>query len=159
MSSEFQLVPLLMLAPVLLAVGYFDLRYLRIPNILSLIGLGIFALTFPLLGWSETGARLLIAAAVLLVGTLAFAARLFGGGDVKILSVLMLFIPSGSLMLYSWGFSAAMMLGILFVLVLRRTPVVRHSSWKGIRSKGKFPMGISIALSGLVHPIAVQLVS
>jgi prepilin peptidase CpaA len=159
MSGGFQLVSLLMLAPVLLAVAYFDLRYLRIPNILSLIGLGIFALTFPLLGWSETLARLAVAAAVLLVGTLAFAARLFGGGDVKILSVLMLFIPSGSLMLYSWGFSAAMMLGILIVLVLRRTPVVRHSSWKGIRSKGKFPMGISIALSGLVHPITVQLIS
>jgi prepilin peptidase CpaA len=159
MTGYIQLVPLLMLAPVLVAVGYFDLRYLRIPNLLSLIGLGIFALSFPLLGWSEVGTRLGVAAAVLLVGTLAFAARLFGGGDVKILSVLMLFIPSGSLMLYSWGFSAALILGILLVLVLRRTPVVRHSSWEGIRSHGKFPMGISIALSGLFHPVAIQLIS
>ncbi|TMV67782.1 hypothetical protein FGG78_31750, partial [Thioclava sp. BHET1] len=36
--------PLLMLAPVLLIVAYCDLRHMRIPNMLSLIALGLFAL-------------------------------------------------------------------------------------------------------------------
>ena len=39
-----EIVPMLLLAPVLMAVAYFDLRFMRIPNILSLMVVAVFAI-------------------------------------------------------------------------------------------------------------------
>ncbi len=68
-----ELLPLMLFAPVLVAVAYHDIRYMRIPNVLSLIGLGLFVLTAPLVGWEELGLRLLSAAAVFAVGIVVFS--------------------------------------------------------------------------------------
>jgi prepilin peptidase CpaA len=153
------LVPLLLMAPVLIAVAYCDMRYMRIPNMLSLIAIGIFVVTAPLIGWPEAGLRLAVAAVVFILGFIAFAFRLFGGGDIKMLSALMLFVPTQTLALYAYVFSAAMLIGIVFILSLRAGPWFRDSSWISMQAKGKFPMGISIALSGLLHPAIVAALS
>lgn len=152
---DTDLIPLFLLAPLLLFVGYSDLRYMRIPNLLSLIALALFVLTVPLIGWEEAGWRLLASGIVFGIFFVAFAFRLFGGGDVKMMGVLMLFIPSQSLGLYAYGFSFSMLLGISLLLLVRVLPFARESSWLGISSTGKFPMGISIAMSGLIHPIVL----
>jgi Flp pilus assembly protein protease CpaA len=51
-----ELLPLILLAPVLAAVAYFDLRYMRIPNALVLIATRRFSFSAsPILGWPEAG--------------------------------------------------------------------------------------------------------
>jgi prepilin peptidase CpaA len=149
------LLPLILLAPVLAAVAYFDLRYMRIPNALVLIALALFVVSRPILGWPEMGLRLLAGAAVLVTGFVLFAMNLFGGGDAKMMAALMLFVPSGTYTLFGYGFSAAMLAGIGLILLLRTVPVLTASGWVSLQQRGTFPMGISIAMAGLLHPVMV----
>lgn len=146
------LIPLICFMPVLVATAYFDLRYMRIPNYLSFIGLFIFAATAPFLPMQEIGWRLLTAAAVFVVGFIGFVMRMFGGGDVKLLSVLVLFVPSLALPLFGLVFSASMLLGIAFVATLRSMPGATSTSWVSLQVRKKYPMGVSIALAGLSFP-------
>lgn len=150
------ILPLLLLAPVLVAVAWFDLRYMRIPNYLVAAALVLFVLTLPLLGWGEIGARLAAATLVFAFGASLFAFSLFGGGDVKMMAALMLFVPSSSYTLFAMGFSVAMLAGIAAVVALRQVPFLDRSAWVSLQGHGTFPMGISIAGCGLVHPLVVQ---
>jgi prepilin peptidase CpaA len=72
------------------------------------------------------------------------------------LAALMLFIPSQTYSLFALNFSAAMLLGISFILMLRSAPGLEKTSFDGIASRGKFPMGISIAGAGLMHPFVIN---
>lgn len=156
MVVSMELLPLILLSPILLAAGYCDLRYMRIPNVLSLTAIALFILTTPLIAWPELGARTLAALIVLTLGLVAFAVRILGGGDVKLLAALMLFVPSQSYFLFSLCFSVSMLIGVLFILTLRAAPWWNDVDWVAIRSVGTFPMGISIAMSGLAHPILIN---
>lgn len=150
--------PLLLIAPFLVAVAYFDLRYMRIPNMLSLILLAVFAMVAIVSPPGDVMPRVAVAAAVLAVGIVAFGFRLFGGGDVKVLSALMLFIPVWSIGIFALVFSASLLAGIVAITVMRRIRVLRHSTWTAFQTV-TFPMGISIALAGLVHPfVALSLI-
>lgn len=159
------LIPLIVIAPILVAVAWGDLRHLRIPNALALAAVAVFVVASLIAPPADLAWRLVVAASVLVLGFAAFCLRLFGGGDVKMLAALMLFIPVPTLMLFSWVFSAAMLAGIALILGLRRSPMLAGAArgWKGLSPEsarlGRFPMGISIALAGLVHPVAVTLLA
>ena len=146
-------IPMLILAPVLVSVAYFDLRFMRIPNILSLLVLAVFAIAMVFLPPVDLLARLAIAASVFLLGFIGFSFRLIGGGDVKILSALMLVVPTGGIALFANVFSASMLLGIIMVLAIRRFPSVNSLGWKSFGGSHRFPMGLSIALTGLTFPV------
>lgn len=151
------LLGIICLAPVMVAVALHDLRYMRIPNSLTLIAIGILAvvaITFPP---SDYLIRLTVALSVLALGMLGFVFRLFGGGDVKILSALMLAIPSHGLVTFAYVFSAAMFAGIAIVLSLRQFPTTASWGWKSFGGSSGFPMGLSIALAGLSFPLVVLL--
>lgn len=147
--------PLMLLVPVLLAVGYFDLRYMRIPNGLALLSLALFAACAPFLPADELQLRLTVALCVLVAGFLAFAFNLFGGGDAKMLACLALFIPATTYPAFLQLFAVALAFGMLAVLAIRRIPAARRSSWRGLAEMRGFPMGVSIALAGILHPIAL----
>ncbi|MEM6824749.1 MAG: prepilin peptidase [Pseudomonadota bacterium] len=146
------LLPLLLLAPLLVAVAWFDLRYLRIPNWLVVAALLLYVVTVPLIGFEEAGLRLLAAFIVLAVGTVSFAFRLFGGGDVKMLAALVLFVPSQSYVLFGYTFAVSILLGISLIMTMRRTPFVRDLNLASLKAIGAFPMGISISAAGLALP-------
>jgi len=154
---QVELVPLVLLAPVLIATAISDLRWLRIPNTLVLIALAIFAVSCPFLPIAETGLRLLTAAITLVVGFALFSLRLFGGGDVKMFAALMLFVPSQERLLFMQIFAFSLLLGSLTTLALQSAPIARQLHWESTRRKGKFPMGISIALAGLLLPVMAGL--
>ena len=147
--------PLVLLTPVLCAVAWSDLRHLRIPNRLVGVALGLFVLCIPLLTGSEVAWRLGAALVVFALGTLAFALRLVGGGDVKMLAALMLFVPSQTWNVFGYGLSLALVAGVLVVLALRAAPVLRNADLAVIRARGKFPMGISLALAGILHAVFI----
>ncbi|MEO6298293.1 MAG: prepilin peptidase [Paracoccaceae bacterium] len=147
------IVPMLLLAPVLVAVAYFDLRFMRIPNGLTLITLGVLALIILFFPPADLWARLAIAGLVFALGCVGFAFRMVGGGDVKILSALMLAVPTSGIAVFANVFSVSLITGIILVLTLRRFPIVAKLGWKSFGGSTKFPMGLSIAMAGLAFPL------
>ena len=146
------ILPMLLLAPIMVAVAYFDLRFMRIPNSLTLITLGIFVIVALLFPPADLWARLGIAGLVFVLGCVGFASRLIGGGDVKILSALMLAVPANGVAVFANVFSVSLIAGILVVLTLRRIPQSSSWGWKTFGGSHKFPMGLSIAMAGLAFP-------
>ncbi len=149
-------VPLFLLAPLLITVAYFDLRFLRIPNVISLVAIALFLVTLPFFPPSHLAMRLGAAALVFAFGFTAFAFGMIGGGDVKILSVLMLFIPPVHMAIFANVFAVSMLAGILVVLSLRHFPATSLWGWKSLAATRKFPMGLSIAITGLAFPLVAQ---
>ena len=152
-----EIVPLVLLGPVLLATAYSDLRRMRIPNVLSLVAVSLFLVSAPFFLTAEAATvRVLQAGATFLAGFVMFAFRLLGGGDVKIFAALVLFVPAPTFSLFLLLFSAAMIFGMALMPVLRALPGAASLGWVSLRPDARFPMGISIALSGLVHPVVVS---
>ncbi|MBD3802347.1 hypothetical protein BMI90_14100 [Thioclava sp. L04-15] len=154
---SLQLLPLVALAPLLFMVAFSDLREMRIPNRLVLIALGLFVLCAPLLGWSEIGARLTVAGVTLAIGYVLFTLRAFGGGDVKFLTVLMLFVPSAAVAQFLIVFSVSLIIGSGIAIGLQRAPVAARLDWMTCRRRGKLPMGISLAMAGLALPYVLAI--
>jgi prepilin peptidase CpaA len=146
-------IPLFLMAPLLVAVAYFDLRFMRIPNMISLIAVALFLATLPFFPPSHLAVRLGAAALVFGLGFTAFAFGMIGAGDVKILSVLMLFVPPVHMTIFANVFSASMLAGIVVILSLRRIPVTSTWGWKSFGGTTKLPMGLSIAMTGLAFPL------
>lgn len=154
--STHYLVPLLALAPLLVAVALSDLRKLRIPNSYCLAAVALFAVAAAAGLAPDFALRIVVAASVLVLGFAAYCLKLFGGGDVKFMAVLLLFVPVESLQLYAFVFSAAMLAGIAAFLSLKRLPAAAALDWRSMAPGRQLPMGVPIALSGLLHPLAVM---
>ena len=138
----------LIIAPILIYAGYCDLRYMRIPNAISLVLVAIFAATQILHPSGDLTNRLVAAAGIFALGYVGFSLRLVGGGDVKFLSALALFVPTDRLLLFANLFSASLLLGVAFIMAAQRSPLA-STGWRSFSSRGRFPMGISIAMAGL----------
>ncbi len=150
-----ELLPLVLLSPVLVWMAFSDLKYMRIPNILVCIALGAFVLLAPFLPLESVLFRIATATGVFLIGFVLFAFRVFGGGDVKMLAALMLFIPHVTLSTFGLLFSMSMLLGMGIVITARASPWAAGSRWVSLRAPGYFPVGVAIALAGLMHPWVV----
>lgn len=149
--------PLLLIAPLLIAAAYCDLRFMRIPNSISLILVAVFVVAALLYPPPDVLTRLTAASIVFGLGFTAFGFHLIGAGDVKLLSALVLFIPANGLILFANLFSASLLIGVASILLLRRSRFAGAPGWKSLSGSRKFPMGISIALAGLAFPAAVGL--
>ncbi|MDD9719730.1 prepilin peptidase [Sulfitobacter sp. PR48] len=140
-----------LVAPLLIAVILYDLRLMRIPNVLVglflIVALVSLPLTEPL---SEILWRLLAALAVFGAGLALFAARLMGGGDVKLMAALTLLIPTAALPVFGLLFSVGIVLGVLGLMVMRRLADRNQTRWHSLREHGRFPLGLSIGMAGLV---------
>ncbi|WP_170476434.1 prepilin peptidase [Ruegeria arenilitoris] len=155
MSPEFvQLGPLILIAPLLIIMALHDLKFLKISNFLVLAMIAVFLLSAPFfLTWQEISYRILFAVAVFFLGFAGFAFRLWGGGDVKAIAALVLFVPSYSLLLFFFCFAASMGIG-MFVVVSCRFLVLPQCVWSALRPKAGYPMGVSIAMAGILLPFA-----
>lgn len=144
---------LVLLTPLLVAVALFDLRYMRIPNAISLLAIALFAVFALIAPPDDLLLRVIAAAVVLGVGFIAFALGLFGGGDVKILASLMLFVPTAGLNAFAIHLACGLTFGIALVLALRKMPAILREGWVGLADQRGIPMGVSIAMAGLAYPI------
>ncbi len=139
--SEF-LVALLAIA--LVAAAIVDLRSRTIPNGLALaIALGAipFWLASDLPVWPDAAIRIGLAAAVFACFALAFAAGMMGGGDVKLLAALALWLPPPALLLLLVLMSLAGGALTLAMLIRHRISRAEH--------KLEIPYGVAIAFGGL----------
>lgn len=142
--------PLLLYLPVLIYVMISDVRRMRIPNWTSVAGLALFVAMIPVLGAYESILRIFAAVAVFVVGFGLYSARMLAGGDVKIMAALMLFVPTGSLVLFAYVFSMSMLVGIVAISLCRKTRLRQTTAWVSLQDAGQMPMGLSIGLAGVV---------
>ena len=146
-----ELLPLALALPILLWIGWTDFRHMRIRNRAVLLTVAVFVATVPFIGLPEAGWRLLAASIVFLVGLALFAARMLGGGDVKMAAAILLLVPSGTYLLFAQLFSVALLIAILVIVGLRAIPTLRRSGPVSLRARGTMPMGVAFALVGVLH--------
>ena len=146
MGSEALL--LLALVPVIVASAISDLRYLRIPNTHVLIALALFVLAAPLaIGWAGLPPRLLVAGITFAIGFALFAPGLIGGGDAKMMPVVMLFVPPPDLVQFLQLFAIALGVVSLGVLGVQRAPIFRRLAWESVQAHRHVPVGLAMAAS------------
>jgi prepilin peptidase CpaA len=146
---------LVVLAALLVAAAVEDIRRLRISNItcLGVLLTAIAAMAFagfPLALWQN----LVVFAAILVCGTLLFGAGKVGGGDVKLLAALGLWVDfQGAVWLLAAVFIGGGVLAIGYImtaLARRRAPVLGKGR-KGLR----IPYGLAIVV-GTFFILSVQ---
>ena len=141
--------PLWLLCPVLVAVAWNDLSRMKIPNYLVICGLALFVLSLPFLDVDEAVARGIAGGICLAICLALFGLRWLGGGDAKMLPVAFLFIPSAWVTSYMFGFAFSLLIGMVLIWTARAVFGRADADWISLRPGSAFPMGISIAMSGL----------
>ncbi len=137
------------LAALLLAAGIEDARTREIANAKN----AAIALLAPLwwwamgLGWGDVGVQLLVAAIVLAVFVAAFACGWMGGGDVKMIAALALWLPLGGLLQMLMVMSV---LGGAITLVM-----MMERRWRRRIDPVEVPYGVAIAAAALLALPAV----
>ncbi|MGP7796406.1 A24 family peptidase [Sphingomonas sp. CLY1604] len=132
------------LAALLLAAGIEDVRSREIANAKN----AAIALLAPLwwwaigLGWGEVGVQLLVAAVAFAVFIGAFALGWMGGGDVKMIAALALWLPPGRLVEMLMVMS---ILGGAITLLL----MFEHR-WQRRIGEVEVPYGVAIAAAALL---------
>ncbi len=143
-----------LIAPLMIAIILCDLRFMRIPDAISLLLILIFCASVPFsLPMGAVLWQVLTAVLVLVLGITAFAFRLLGGGDVKALAALVLLIPTKGLAAFALSFSACLILGVVFVQTMRFLITAKSSNWAFLNGEKRFPMGVSIGGAGLVYSV------
>jgi prepilin peptidase CpaA len=145
---EAEALLLLALVPVITASAISDLRHLRIPNTHVLVALAVFALLAPLvLSWAQLTPRLLTAAVTFLICLALFVPGLIGGGDVKMLPAVMLFVPGQDIVLFLQIFSIALGAISLGALAFQRIAFFRRLGWESAVAPRHVPVGLAMAVA------------
>ena len=151
--------PLLALLPaaVLLYIVYRDLRDLRIPD----WSVGLLFLLFavgqaPDLWAVPLAWRVVVALAVFGICFVLFAAHLLCGGDVKLLPVVLLYVPAERLAWYFLTLSVCVIVTFSVIRLVRRADL--NWQWRGLSDNARYPLGPAIALAALVYTFLGQTV-
>jgi len=144
MSMGLAWILLGLLALMLLAVCCFDLRSRTIPNALNL-AIALCAVPFwwatGLDLWTDVAMQIGVSALLFILFALAFAAGGMGGGDVKLIAALALWLPWQAVMALLVLMSLAG--GVLTVAMLVRKQLARSEA------RLEVPYGVAIAFGGL----------
>ena len=138
--------------------AYSDLKSYTLPNFISLILVAGFALIMVILQppLSVVGWHVGVGAILFVIGFILFATGLFGGGDVKVIAALGLWL--GPMNVLSFLTLMTIFGGVLAValLVFRKIEIPQHwlenSAIAGLHSKEEgIPYGVAIALAALIE--------
>jgi prepilin peptidase CpaA len=144
MNMAFSWILLGLLAAALLACCWWDLKTRTIPNWLNLaiaLGAVAFWIAIGLPVWPEVALRVAVAFVTFWVFAAAFAMGAMGGGDVKLIAALALWLPWQAVLLLLFLMSIAG--GVLTLAYL-----IRHKLAKR-EEKLEIPYGVAIAFGGL----------
>ena len=138
--------------------AYSDLKSYTLPNFISLLLVGGFVIIMLILQppLSAVGWHAGIGAILFVVGFILFATGLFGGGDVKVIAALGLWL--GPMNVLSFLALMAIFGGVLALalLVFRKIKIPQHwldnSAIAGLHSKEEgIPYGVAIAVAALIE--------
>ncbi len=138
-------IPLLILSlPFCIIAAWYDLKFLRIPNWLSIAVFLVYVAAGPLiLPLDEYGARLLIGLYVLIGGMVLYYMVPIGGGDIKFLAAIFPYVASREWVAFVLALSLTSLAGVATLKLLKalgKTP----EGWKSFQGR-KFPFGFSMA--------------
>jgi prepilin peptidase CpaA len=126
-----------LLAALMAGVIWYDLKFMRLPNLLVLMLVVVFAATVAwTLPLAVLGVRVGVGLAVLVLGAMANAAKLLEGGDVKVLAALVLFFPSEQLLAFAFTLCICMIVGIVALVMLRHILRGKGATWRGLQEGG-----------------------
>lgn len=138
--------------------AYSDLKSYTLPNFISLLLVGGFAVIMLIIQppFSAIGWHIGVGAILFIVGFLMFATGLFGGGDVKVIAALGLWLgPVNALpfLMLMAVFGGAL---AIVLIVFRRFKIPQHwqknSAIAGLHSKEEgIPYGVAIALAAIIE--------
>lgn len=144
MENAISWILLVALTAMLLAACWCDLRARNIPNALNL-AIALLAIPFwwsiGLALWPDVAFQLGVAALVFGLFAIAFALGVMGGGDVKLVAAIALWLPAQSVMALLFIMSVAG--GALTLAMLIRHKLGRKAGQLEI------PYGVAIAFGGL----------
>ena len=152
--------PAFLAFPLLMAyAAVSDVLTLRIPNLVSLLGVAGFAIAAPMAGLdvATIAMHLAVGLAALAVTFTLFARGWIGGGDAKIAAVALLWIgPAAAPEFIAWTLVLGGMVTVAFVLA-RRQPLpafaIREWTLRLHDPRSGIPYGIAIGAAALaVHP-------
>lgn len=150
------LILLLALTPIIVASAISDLRSLKISNRQVLVALALFVLLGPLLlDLQELSMRLIVGMATFGFAFTLFSLHLIGGGDAKLMPIVMLFVPSGEMAFYLRIFALALGAVSLCVLLFQRAPAFRRAGWLSLQGQRKVPVGVAIAISVVLLTLSI----
>ena len=144
MNMAFSWILLGPLAAALLACCWWDLKTRTIPNWLNLaiaLGAVAFWVAVGLPVWPEVALRVAVAFVTFWVFAAAFAMGAMGGGDVKLIAALALWLPWQAVLVLLFLMSIAG--GVLTLGYLIRHKLARREE------KLEIPYGVAIAFGGL----------
>jgi prepilin peptidase CpaA len=148
---------LLLFLPIIFGSAVSDFQHLKIRNLQVLTALGLFMLASPfMLGVDELSSRILAACLTFGICFILFSLRLIGGGDAKMMPVVILFVPAGEVELFMRIFACTLLLVSLGALFIQRTPGLRRAGWTTAQERRQVPVGVAMAFSAAA--LAVQLV-
>lgn len=134
----------------LVSAAIVDLRRFIIPDPIVVGLLALWPVWVALNGLGPIGYTLLGAAAMFALGLVLFAFGLMGGGDVKLMTVLALWVePSGLFTFIYYTSLAGGLLSIFWLLPLRRLVAPMIGWAEGQRNNKQIPYGVAIAAGGL----------
>ena len=146
-------------AILLLAAAFFDLYQYRIPNRLCLAVAALFVAFIPggELTVGEVAWRAGVSLSVLVIGLVLHGRGFIGGGDVKLLAALSLWVTPAMWPLFMLGtlvFGGLLALAVLLLRKLksRLSDSVRSEPWMGrlLSENEGIPYGVAICTGGLV---------
>ena len=144
MDTGFALILLAALAAMLLAASWCDLRSRTIPNTLNL-AIAVAAIPFwwsvGLPFWPDAAIQVGVAALVFGLFAIAFAMGAMGGGDVKLIGALALWLPFKAVLVLLFVMSLAG--GVLTLALYLRHRLARRGG------QIEIPYGVAIAFGGL----------
>ena len=131
---------------ILLAAAACDLAWRKIPNVLTAVlavaGL-ILAAPHDLAGWASRGASF---AAIGGTALALYLTRAMGGGDVKLLAAVAIWIPFGGLPVFAYALAAAGGLQALGAVAWRRLQPAANGAQAPLM---RIAYGLSIAAAGV----------
>jgi prepilin peptidase CpaA len=143
-----ELIVLLVFLPIVIGSAISDFLHLKIRNHQVLAALILFMVVAPLLlDMQEAKFRLLAAILTFGICFALFCMRLIGGGDAKMMPVVLLFVPSTETVLFLRLFAGTLALVSLGVLFFQFAPRLRRVGWSAAREHRQVPVGVAMALS------------
>lgn len=144
MGNALSTILLGVLAAMLLVACWCDLKARTIPNLLNL-AVALLAIPFwwsiGLAFWPDVALQLGVASLIFGLFAIAFALGAMGGGDVKLVAAIALWLPAGSVLALLFIMSVAG--GALTLAMLIRHKLARR------QEQLEIPYGVAIAFGGL----------
>lgn len=137
----------------LLAAGQ-DLWKLKISNVFPIALIALYIIRAIIVGLqTDMWQNLAVFALALSAGTILFAKRWLGGGDVKLFAAAALWFDftAAPYLLFAITFGGALVaLAFIFIRRLLPTGLGEKTGWESLKRRGPIPYGLAIAIGAII---------